>query len=128
MNSTIKMAEKVPEELNQLNEKGDTKKEGVLRIKARLGRFLKKKWKSKVVDGQYFRNIGRQHSSEEGTFLWLWRRDLKGETESEIMAVQDQVLQTKCHETKLFQKETDSKYKLCKQFYETAEHINQHAQ
>jgi len=66
------MAEKVPEELNQLNEMGDTtKKEGVLDIKARLGRPLKKKWKSKVKDGQYNRNIDRQHVSEEDTFLWL---------------------------------------------------------
>ena len=43
------------------------------------------------------------------------------------MAVQDRVLQTKRHETKLFQTETGSKYRLCKNLYETAEHINQHA-
>jgi hypothetical protein len=71
MTSTIKMAAKVAEELKQLNENGDTKNEGVPHIKARLGRSLKKKWKSKVMDGQYFRNIDRQHTSEEGTFLWV---------------------------------------------------------
>jgi len=49
--------------------------------------------------------------------------DLKGETESEIIAVQNQALQTKCHETKLFQTETDSKCRICKQFDETVEHI-----
>jgi len=64
MNSTIKMAAKVTEELNQLNVNGDTKKEGLPHIKARLGGSLKKKWKSKLMDGQYIRNIDRQHISE----------------------------------------------------------------
>jgi len=50
-------------------------------------------------------------------------RRSEGETESEIIAVQDQEIQTKCHETKLFQTETDSKCRLCKQFDDTVEHI-----
>ena len=54
--------------------------------------------------------------SEEDTFLWLSRRDLKGETKSEIIAAQDQALQTKYLATKILQTETDSKCRLCKQF------------
>jgi len=77
MNSTIKMAAKVAEELNQLNEDGDSKKEGVPHIKARLGRSLKKKCKSNLKDGQNIRNIDRQHIREEDMFLWLLRGDLK---------------------------------------------------
>jgi hypothetical protein len=123
MNSTITRAAKFAEELNQLNENSDTKKEDVPHIKARLGRSLKKRWKSRVMDGQYIRNIDRQHISEVGTFLWLLIGDLKGENESEIITVQDQALQTKYHETKLIQTETDSKCKLCKQFDETVEDI-----
>jgi len=42
------------------------------------------------------------------TFLWLSRGDLKGETENEIIAAQDQELQTKYHATNLLQTETDS--------------------
>ena len=38
-------------------------------IKARLGESLKKKWKNKVLHGQYIRNIDRQLISEEDTFL-----------------------------------------------------------
>jgi hypothetical protein len=38
--------------------------------------------------------------SEEDTFLWLSRGDLKGENESEIIAAQDLALQTKYHATK----------------------------
>jgi len=41
------------------------------------------------LHGQYITNIDRQLISEEDTFLWLSKRDLKAETESEIVAVQD---------------------------------------
>jgi len=39
--------------------------------KARLGEVLKKKWKNKVMHGQYIRNIARQLISEGDTFFWL---------------------------------------------------------
>ena len=45
--------------------------------KARLGESLKEKWKNKVMDGYYIRNIDRQLISEEDTFLWLSKGDLK---------------------------------------------------
>ena len=51
------------------------------------------------MHGQYIRNIDRQ-LSEEDTFLWLSTGDLKAETESEIVAAQDQVIQTKYYATK----------------------------
>jgi hypothetical protein len=51
------------------------------------------------------------------------RGDLKGETESEIIAAQDQALQTKYLATKILQTERDNKCRLCKQFDETVEHI-----
>ena len=41
-----------------------------------------KKWESKVMHGQYIRSMDRQLISEEDTFLWLLRGDLKEETES----------------------------------------------
>jgi len=37
--------------------------------------------------------MDRQLINEEDKFLWLSRRDLKGDTESEINALQDQELQ-----------------------------------
>ena len=57
--------------------------------------FLKEKWKNKVMNGQYIRNIDRQLITEEDTFLWLSKGDLKAETEIEIVVAQDQALQTK---------------------------------
>jgi len=75
------------------------------------------------MHGQYIRNIDRQLVSEEDTFLWLSKGDIKAETESEIVAGQDQALQTKYYATKILSTETDSKCRLCKQFDETIYHI-----
>jgi len=122
MNSIIKTTAKVKEELSQPDEKIDAKQDGMQHIKARLGLSLKK-WKNNVMHGQYFRNIDRQLTSEEDTFLWLSKGDLKAETESEIVAAQDQVLQTKYYATKILNTETDNKCRLCQQFDETLEHI-----
>jgi len=52
--------------------------------------------------------------------LWLSRGDLKGGNESEIIAAQDQALQTKYHATKILKIETDSK---CQQSDEIIDHI-----
>ena len=75
------------------------------------------------MHGQYIRNIDRQPISEEDTFLWLSKGDLKAETESEIVAAQDQVLQTKYYAMKILNTKTDSKCRLCQQFDETIDHI-----
>jgi len=99
-----------------INEKSDAKQAGIQQTKARLGESVKKKWKNKVMHGQYIININRQLISEEDTFLWLSRGDLKAETESEIVAAQDQALQTKYYVTKILNTETDSKCRLCQQF------------
>jgi hypothetical protein len=76
------------------------------------------------VHGQYIRDIDRKLVSEEDTFLWLTKGDLKAETESEIVAAQDQALQTKYYATKILKTtETDSKCRLCHQFDEAIVHI-----
>src|SRR5215813_12537661 len=67
--------------------------------------------------------MDRQLISEEDTFLWLSKGDLKAETESEIVAAQDQALHTKYYATKILNTETDSKCRLCQQFHETIDHI-----
>jgi len=75
------------------------------------------------MHGQYIRNIDRQLISEEDTFLWFSKGDLKAETESQIVLGQDKVLQTKYYATKILNTETDSKCRLCQQFDETTDHI-----
>jgi len=81
------------------------------------------KWKNKVMHVQYIRNIDRELISEEDTFLWVLKGDLKAETESEIVPAQDQVLQTKYYATKILNTETD-KCRLFQQFDETLDHIS----
>jgi hypothetical protein len=63
------------------------------------------------MHGQYIRSAYRQFIGGEDMILWQLRGDLKGETESEIMAAQ-----TKYHATKILQTETDSKCRPCYQF------------
>jgi hypothetical protein len=77
----------------------------------------------KVTHGQYIRSIDKYLISEEDTFLWLSQGNLKAETESEIVAKQDQALQTKYLATKILQREKDRKCILYHPFEETAEHI-----
>ena len=118
-----KSAAKITEELSQLSGKNDTNQDETQHTKERLGEVLKKKWKNKVMHGQYIRNMDRQLISEEDTFLWLSKGDLKAETESEIVAAQDQALNTKYYATKILHTETDSKCRLCQQLDETIDHI-----
>ena len=56
--------------------------------------------------------MDRQLIGGEDTLLWLLRGDLKGETKSEIIAEQDQTLQTKYHSTKILQTVTESKCRM----------------
>jgi hypothetical protein len=53
--------------------------------------------------------VDRQFIGGEDKLLWLTRGDLIGETGSEILAAQNQVLQTKYHATKILQTETERK-------------------
>jgi hypothetical protein len=101
VNLIIKTATKITEELSQPNEKSDAKQEGIQHTKARLGEVLKNKGNNKVMHGQYIRNKDRQLFSEEDTILWLSKGDLKAETKSEIVAAQDQAIQTKHYATKI---------------------------
>ena len=117
-------AAKIIEELSQLNGKNYAKQDEMQHTKGRLGQVLKKKWKNKVMHGQYIRNMDWQLISEEDTFLWLSKGDLKAETESKIVAAEDQALNTKYYATKILHTETDSKCRLCQQLDETIDHIS----
>ena len=91
MNSVLKLATKIKEKLSHSYVKSD----GTQNTKVRLVEVLKEKWKMKVMNGQYVRNIDSQLIREVDTFFWLSKGDLEAETESEILAAQDQALQTK---------------------------------
>jgi len=70
------------------------------------------------MHGQYVRSMDRQPISTQDTFFqWLKQGVLKGDTESEIIAAQNQALGTKYHATNVLQTET---YSI---FDETTDHI-----
>ena len=71
------------------------------------------------MHGQYIRTIDKKLISKD-TFLWLSKGEPKAETESEIMAAQDQATHKK-YNAKMLNIETDSKCRLCSQFYETTD-------
>jgi hypothetical protein len=113
MNSTVRAESKIIDEISQSNGNNDMKQDWIQNTKARWAESLKEKWENKVTHGQYIRSIDKHLFSEEDTFLWLSKGDLKAETESEIVAAQDQALQTKYHATKILQTEKDCKHRLC---------------
>jgi hypothetical protein len=84
INSTVKTAAKVAEELSKSDENSDTRKEGIQHTEARLVGSLKKTRDSKELHGQYIGSMDRQLICGEDTFIWLSRGDMKGETGSEI--------------------------------------------
>jgi hypothetical protein len=47
MNSIVKLAAKITEDLNKLNEKNDAKQDEIQHMKAKLGEVLKNNWKKK---------------------------------------------------------------------------------
>jgi hypothetical protein len=123
MNSTATASAKIIDELSQPEENNDMRQDGIQNTKARLAESLNEICENKVMPGQYIRSIEKHLISEEDTFLWLSKGDLKAQTGSEIVAAQDQALQTKYRATKILQTQKDRKCRLCHQFEETADHI-----
>jgi len=59
----------------------------------------------------------------EQSYRWLKSGDIKGETKSTIVAVQDQEISTNYFQNKILKKEIGSKCRLCKQHEETIDHL-----
>jgi hypothetical protein len=64
MNSIIKLAANITEDLSQLIRKNDAKQDEIQHTKAKLEDNLKKNWENKAMRGQCIRNIDRQLISE----------------------------------------------------------------
>jgi hypothetical protein len=59
----------------------------------------------------------------EQSYCWLKSGDIKGETESTIVAAQDQAISTNYFKNKILKEEIESKCRLCKQQEETIDHL-----
>ena len=67
-------------------------------------------------------NIDEKLVNNERSYRCLKSGNIKGETESTIVATQDQAFSTNYFKNKILRKETDSKYQLCKH-HETIDHL-----
>ena len=76
--------------------------------------------KQKKLHGQFFNQIEEVAGEEK----WLWLRDgsIKRETESLIMAAQEQAIRTNTIKVKIDNTQAESKCRLCGKVDETVRH------
>lgn len=96
---------------------GESEKE----FKTRKHQERIKKWHDKVLHGQFL----RQTEDETGKDQWLWLKStgLKRETESLIMAAQEQAIRTNSIKAKIDQSQQESKCRMCGKADETVNHL-----
>jgi len=75
------------------------------------------------MHGQLPSNLNEKLVDIEQSYQWLKSGVIKVETESTIVAAQDQGFSTKSFKNKILKEETDSKYQLCQQHEETTDHL-----
>jgi hypothetical protein len=83
----------------------------------------KERWHGKRMHGQLSHNLDEKLVDIEQSYRWLKSGDIKGETESTIVAAQDLAISTNYFKNKIFKKETESKCRLCKQHEDTIDHL-----
>jgi len=66
------------------------------------------------MHGQLPRNLDEEKVDIEQSYRWLKSGDIKGETESIMVAAQDQAINTNYFKNKNLKEETESKCRLCK--------------
>ena len=69
------------------------------------------------------RNIDEKLADVEQSYHWLKTGNIKGETESTIVAAQHQAISTNYFKNKILKEEIESKCRLCKQHEETFDHL-----
>ena len=69
------------------------------------------------------RNLEEKLVDFEQSCRWLKSGYIKGETESKIVAAQDQAISKNSFKNKILKEETGSKCRLCKQHEETTDHL-----
>ena len=75
------------------------------------------------MHGLLSRNLDEKLLDIEQSYRWLISGDFKGETESAIMAAQDQEISRNYFKAKILKEEIESKCRLCKQHEETIDHL-----
>ena len=80
-----------------------------------------KDWEEKVLHGQYLRQTKEVRSDQ--CSAWLQNGDLKMETESRIVAAQNQSIRTNLVKAKIGKSKGDSLCRVCRKVDESIDHI-----
>ena len=75
------------------------------------------------MHGQLPRNLEEKLVDIEQSYRWLESGEIKGQTESTIVAAQDQAICTNYFKNTILKQEIESKCRLCKQHEETIDHL-----
>jgi hypothetical protein len=75
------------------------------------------------MHGHLPRNLDEKLVDIEQSYHWLKSGDIKGETESTMVAAQDQAISTNYFKDKILKEEIESRWWLCKQYEETIDHL-----
>ena len=78
-------------------------------------------WEQKVLHGQYFRQTKEVRGNQ--CWAWLQNEDLKRETESFIVAAQNQSIRTNIVKAKIDKSQGDSLFRVCGKVDESTDHI-----
>ena len=90
----------------------------IRKMKHSIAEKTKERWHGKRMYGQLPRNLDEKLVDIEQSYRWLKSGDIKGETESAIVAAGDQAISTNYFKNKILKQEIGSKCRLCKQHEE----------
>jgi hypothetical protein len=93
------------------------------KMKDSIAEKTKERCHGKRMHGKLPRSLDEKLVDIEQSYRWLKYGDIKGETESKIVAAQDEAISTYCFKNKIFKEEIESKCLLCKQHEETIDHL-----
>ena len=82
----------------------------------------KERWHGKRMHRKLPRNLDEKLVNIEPSYGWLKSGDIKGETESTIVAAQDQAISKNYFKNKILKEEIEGKCRLCKQHEETIDY------
>jgi len=92
-------------------------------MKESMAKKTKERWHRKRMHGQLPHNLDKKLVDIEQSYHWLKSGNIKGETESTIVAAQDQAISENYFKKKILNEEIDSKCRLCKQHEDTIDHL-----
>jgi hypothetical protein len=82
------------------------------KMKDSIAEKTNERWHRKRMHGQLPHNVDKKLVDTEQSYHWLKSGDIKGETESAIVAAQDQAISTNYLKNKILKEEIESKCRL----------------